>query len=102
MSKQQRTFEADDLVLLSTKNLALKPERNKKLLPKYIGPLKVLKKLAEGRAYKLQMPRELGATHDTFHISLLKRFVRDESNRERQGTGGSRNYMSIQELLNPV
>lgn len=101
-SRQETTFEADDLVLLSTKNLALKPGRNKKLSPKYIGPLRVLKKLAEGRAYKLEMPSELGTLHDTFHISLLKHFVPDESNREIPSTEASRNFMSIQELLNPA
>ncbi len=58
--------------MLSTDNLVLKPGRIKKLSPKDIGPLTVVKKHANGLAYKLKMPHKLGAIHDTFHISLLK------------------------------
>ncbi len=69
-NRRDDQFELGDEVFLSTANLALKPGRNKTLSPKFIGPLKVLEKKANGLAYELQMPTELGAVHDTFHISL--------------------------------
>ncbi len=89
--------------MLSTENLALKPGKVKKLGPKYIGPLKVKKTFANGVAYHLAMPNELGAIHDTFHISLLKRHVPDEFQRNEDHTSKStaKNFMSISELLNP-
>ncbi len=58
--------------MLSTENLGLKPGKLNKLAPNYIGPLNVTKTFANGLAYQLEMPSELGSIHDTFHISLLK------------------------------
>ncbi len=88
--------------MLSTENLALKPGKVKKLAPKYIGPLKVTKTFANGLAYQLEMPKELGSIHDTFHISLLKRYIPDQFNRNPicRAQNPSKNFMSISELLN--
>ncbi len=64
--------------MLSTEHLALKPGKIKKLAPMYIGPFKVKKTFANGLPYQLTTPNELGAIHDTFHISSLQRYVPDE------------------------
>ncbi len=63
-NRKDNQFELGDEVFISTANLALKRGR-KKLSPKFIGPLKVLEKKANGLAYKLKMPTELGAVCDT-------------------------------------
>lgn len=102
-NKKQVEFEVGDKVMLSTRNLALKPGRIKKLSPKFIGPLTIVEKFADGRAYRLDLPRELRGLHHTFHISLLKKFEPDTFNRNAEKTEEAtrRNFMSIEELLNP-
>jgi hypothetical protein len=67
-------FEVDDLVYLSTENLNLPKGRARKLLPKYIGPYKVLWADATTSTYKLELPAELVARriHPRFHVSKLR------------------------------
>lgn len=71
------TFKEGELVLLSTKNLKLKNDQNvvarQKLLPKFIGPYKILKCIGPV-AYKLDLP---GTTriHSVFHVMNLRQFV---------------------------
>ena len=58
-------------VMLSTKNLKLKPG---KLAPKFIGPFKILECIGES-AYKLELPSLYDRLHPTFHVSLLEEYV---------------------------
>jgi hypothetical protein len=47
----------------------------RKLAPWYVGPYQILEK--SGRvAYKLQLPPELGAIFQVFHVSQLKKCLR--------------------------
>ncbi|GJE97660.1 polyprotein [Phanerochaete sordida] len=66
-------FAEGDLVYLSTQNLKLPKQRARKLLPKYIGPYKILKDYANS-TYKLDLPSELRqrGLHANFHASLLR------------------------------
>ena len=43
-----------------------------KLAPRYIGPFKVLSRRGEV-SYQLELPEELSAFHDVFHVSLLRK-----------------------------
>jgi hypothetical protein len=63
-------YEEGQLVLLSTKNLHIPSAGNKKLLPRYVGPLKILKVINDV-AVKLQLPKHMKC-HDVFHVSLVK------------------------------
>ncbi|KIY68288.1 hypothetical protein CYLTODRAFT_443477 [Cylindrobasidium torrendii FP15055 ss-10] len=67
----------DSLVYLSTKNLSLPKGRARKLVPKFVGPYRVLKSDRETSTYTLELPPSLKERnlHSTFHISVLRRYV---------------------------
>jgi hypothetical protein len=56
---QEPTIKKGDLVYLSTKNLSLPKGRASKLMPKYVGPYKVLQAYPETSNYTLELPSEL-------------------------------------------
>lgn len=49
-----------------------------KLSPRYVGPFKVLQKKGAS-AYQLELPRQLSRIHDVFHISQLKKCLKESS-----------------------
>jgi hypothetical protein len=79
--KQRRPqeFAISDKVLLKSTNLNFKgtaakagsgPRQTRKLLPKWVGPFKVLDRVGD-LAYKLELPPTL-PVHNVFHVELLK------------------------------
>ena len=66
-----------DLVYLSTKNLCISLGRARKLIPKFLGPYKVLKSRPETSTYQLELPKDLKKRriHDNFHVSLIRPHV---------------------------
>ena len=46
-----------------------------KLVPRYIGPFKILERRGEV-AYQLELPESLSGVHDVFHVSQLKKCLR--------------------------
>ena len=80
--RKEPQINEGDLVYLSTKNLALPKGRVSKLLPKYIGPYKVVRAMANTSNYELELPEELvkRRVHPRFHVSLLKpHYANDEA-----------------------
>jgi hypothetical protein len=76
--KNTRVFKINSLVLLSTTGLpahAVSCLGSNKLLPRFIGPFKVLKRL--GEAYTLDIPSVM-RLHPTFYVGRLKEYHRDE------------------------
>ena len=67
-------FEVGDLVYLSTQNLSMPKGRARKLIPKYIGPIKVLWQDITSDTYTLDLPTELKAQwiHPMFHVGVLR------------------------------
>nr|GEY37453.1 putative reverse transcriptase domain-containing protein [Tanacetum cinerariifolium] len=65
-----------DPALLQVEVVPLIPKL-RKLNPRYVGPLKVLKKV-EAVAYKLEFPQELSRVHNTFLVSNLKKCYSDD------------------------
>ena len=49
-----------------------------KLSPRYVGPFEILARVGPV-AYKLKLPQELSAIHNTFHVLNLKKYLADES-----------------------
>jgi hypothetical protein len=70
-------FAVGDQVLLSTKNLTLKMVGSSKLMPKYVGPFTISKKINKV-AYELDLPPCM-KIHKVFHVSLLNAYRADGS-----------------------
>ena len=49
-----------------------------KLSPRFIGPFEILSRVGEV-AYKLALPPSLLAVHPVFHVSMLRKYIPDES-----------------------
>lgn len=69
--RSERAFAAGEEVLLSTTNLRLRTPGTQKLMPRYVGPFKVLQAVGPV-AYRLELPHTLRAIHPVFHVSLLR------------------------------
>jgi len=69
-SHTPRHFRVGDKVLLSSKNIRLS-RPSKKLDFRFLGPFEIT--AARGtQAYRLDLPKTLGAIHPVFHVSLLE------------------------------
>jgi len=73
--KDPPTLDVGELVYLSTKNLTLPKGRARKLLPKYIGPMRVVASNPTTDNYTIELPQQLKdrRIHPTFHVNLLRR-----------------------------
>jgi hypothetical protein len=71
--RQAVPFQAGDLVYLSSKNISFKKGLARKLLPKFLGPYKILKDYGNS-SFQLELPLHLTkrGVHDVFHSSLLR------------------------------
>jgi hypothetical protein len=76
--RRKLSFQVGDLVYLK-----VSPMRGLhhfkicvKLLPRYIGPSKILEQRGEV-AYQLELPPQLSDMHDVFHVSQLRKCLRD-------------------------
>ena len=87
--RKEPEIKEDEFVYLSTKNITMPKDRASKLVPKYIGPYRVVKAIPEILNYVLELPAELTKRriHPRFHVSLLRlHYPNDDAlflNRER-------------------
>ena len=68
-------FAMGEAVALDARNLTFKTTGPNKMLPKYVGPFKVLQRIGSV-AYKLELPHTMKC-HPVFHVSLLHKYHRD-------------------------
>ena len=73
-------FEIGDQVFLkiSPWKGVLRFGKRGKLSLRYIGPYEIVSKVGP-IAYKLKLPPELSRIHDTFHVSMLRKYIPDPS-----------------------
>ncbi len=64
-------FDVRAEVLLATTNLHLRITGTHKLIPRWVGPFKVLARMG-GTAYRLDLPDCIHQVHNVFHVSPLK------------------------------
>lgn len=71
--RQLVPFKEGDFVYLSTKNITFAKGLARKLIPKYIGPYKIIRDFGN-QSFKLELPPHLQkrGVHDVFHSSLLR------------------------------
>jgi transposase InsO family protein len=74
--RREVQFAVGDLVMLDTKHIKLRTPGAHKLMPKYIGPFKVLDTCGPV-AYRLQLPDVMRRMHPVFHVSLLHKYRED-------------------------
>jgi hypothetical protein len=72
--REDDTFTIGNLIYVSSADLLLPKGRAAKLLPKYIGPFKVLDAQPSTSTYKIELPTQLRARnlHDRFHRNKLR------------------------------
>ena len=70
---QLAPFQNGDLVYLSTKNITFTKGLACKLVPKYIGPYKIMQDFGN-QSFRLKLPLRLKqwGVHNVFHASLLR------------------------------
>ncbi|KAM0070403.1 putative nucleotidyltransferase, Ribonuclease H [Helianthus debilis subsp. tardiflorus] len=78
--KRPLEFQVGDRVLLKVspwKGVVRFGKRGK-LNPRYVGPFEIIERIGPV-AYRLNLPAELGAVHNVFHVSNLKKCLSDET-----------------------
>jgi hypothetical protein len=70
-----KEFQVQQLVKLSTAHLKIKGCR--KLLPRWIGPFRILERIGE-QAYRLALPSKYSRLHNVFSVQLLEPYHRHE------------------------
>lgn len=70
---QDIPFHQGDLIYLSSKNLSFPKGLARKLIPKFLGPYKILRDYGNA-SFQLELPQHLKkrGVHDVFHSSLLR------------------------------
>ena len=79
-SRKDLQFEIGDRVFLkiSPWKGVLRFGKRGKLSPRFIGPYEIVSKVGP-IAYKLKLPPELSRIQDTFHVSMLRKYIPDPS-----------------------
>lgn len=73
-------FMEGDRVLLKVSPMkgVMRFGKKGKLSPRFIGPYEILRRIGEV-AYELALPPSLSAVHPVFHVSMLRKYIPDDS-----------------------
>jgi hypothetical protein len=96
--RQVVAFEKGQEVLLNTKNITFKTPGVRKLMPRYIGPFRILKMVTPVAA-KLQLPPEM-RIHPVFHVSLMRHYKSDGKTPTQPAFNlGGDNYWAVETIV---
>ena len=93
-------FKIGDQVFLKISSWkgVLRFGRRRKLRPRYIGPYEIISRVGPV-AYKLKLPPELSRIHDTFHVSMLRKYIPDPSHVLREQPVQLKENLTYEETL---
>ncbi|KAK6152942.1 hypothetical protein DH2020_012581 [Rehmannia glutinosa] len=91
-------FEVGDSVFIKVAPMkgVMRFGKKGKLSPRYVGPYEITKRIGKV-AYELDLPGEMSAIHNIFHVSMLKKYVPDPSHVIQPQTVQIREDMSYEE-----
>jgi len=71
-------FQKDDEVFLKVHPLrnVIKFGRKEKLDSRYVGPFRIIERIST-LAYRLELPKKLAGVHNVFHVSHLRKVIRN-------------------------
>ena len=69
-------YQEGEQVLLSSRHLGLKHPGSRKLLPQWVGPFQITKRIGQV-AYRLALPDSMSRIHPVFHVSRLAPYRTD-------------------------
>ena len=73
-------FQVGDFVILKISPVkgVMRFGKKGKLSPRYVGPFQILRRIGR-TAYKLALPPSMDKVHHVFHVSMLRKYLYDES-----------------------
>ncbi|XP_074567156.1 uncharacterized protein LOC141823836 [Curcuma longa] len=76
MQRRPLEFEIGDSIFLKVAPMkgVMRFGKKGKLSPRYVGPYPILKRVGKV-AYELELPQEMSAIHNVFHVSMLKKCI---------------------------
>jgi len=76
--RRELEFEIGDHVFLKVSPMTGVTRFGKKgkLAPRYVGPFEILERI-NTVAYRLALPPDLSRVHSVFHVSMLRKYIRD-------------------------
>ena len=78
MRRRDLEFGEGDEVLLrvSPTKVVVRFGTKGKLSPRFIGPFKIKERVGK-LAYRLELPESMRGIYDVFHVSMLRKYLRD-------------------------
>ena len=73
-------------------------EERGKLSPRYIGPYEIVRKVGPV-GYRLKLPPKLSRIHDTFQVSMLRKYIPDPSHVLREQLVQLKENLTSEEIL---
>ncbi|KAK6163770.1 hypothetical protein DH2020_000634 [Rehmannia glutinosa] len=73
-------FSFGDMIFLkmAPMNVVMRFGKKGKLSPRYIGPFEILERIGS-LAYRIALPLALSGVHSIFHVSMLKKYIPNQS-----------------------